>query len=121
MQKNVLGGDLQSCCNELATGFYRNGRCETDEHDSGMHTVCARVTQEFLEYSKAGGNDLTRSVPEIGFLGLKPGDCWCVCVQRWIEALEANKAPGIYLKSTHHSVLELLELEVLARYALDRN
>ena len=121
MQKNVLGGSLQSCCDKLATGFYRNGRCETDEYDISMHTVCAKVTQEFLEFSMTKGNDLTRSTPGMNFPGLKPGDRWCVCVQCWIEALEANKAPGIYLKSTYHSVLEVLELEVLAKYALDKN
>ena len=121
MQKNVLGGDLQSCCDQPAASFYRSGRCETDEHDIGMHTVCAKVTREFLEFSKTKGNDLTQPAPAMDFPGLKPGDRWCICVLRWIEALEENKAPGIYLKSTHHSVLELLELEVLAKYALDKN
>ncbi len=121
MQKNVLGGDLHSCCDELSTGFFRNGKCETDDRDIGMHTVCAKVTDEFLEYSKSKGNDLTTAFPAADFPGLKPGDRWCLCVQRWIEALEANKAPKIYLKSTHSSVLEYVELEVLAKYAIDKN
>ncbi len=121
MQKNVLGGDLQACCNELSTGFFRNGRCDTDESDIGMHTVCAKVTREFLDYSKTRGNDLTEPYPPADFPGLKPDDRWCLCVHRWIEALEAGLAPKIYLQSTHSSVLEHVELEVLARYALDRN
>lgn len=121
MQKNVLGGDLQSCCNELETGFYRNGRCETDDHDIGMHTVCAKITQEFLDYSKANGNDLSTAFPEAEFPGLKPGDRWCLCAQRWIEALEENVVPKIHLQSTHSSVLEYVELEVLVKYALDIN
>ncbi len=121
MQKNVLGGDLRSCCDELSTGFYRNGRCETDEQDIGMHTVCANVTKEFLEYSKSKGNDLITPFPDAEFPGLKPGDKWCLCVHRWIEALEDNKAPNIYLQATHSSVLEYIELEVLAKYALDSN
>ena len=82
MHKNELGGDLRSCSDELATGFYRNGRCETDEHDVGMHTVCAKVTREFLEFSKSQGNDLTNPYPEADFPGLKPGDRWCLCLQR---------------------------------------
>ena len=121
MQKNVLGGALQSCCDGLSTGFYRNGRCETDDNDIGMHTVCAQVTKDFLEYSKLKGNDLSVPFPDADFPGLKPGDKWCLCVTRWIEALEADKAPKIYLKSTHSSVLEHIELEVLAKYALDKN
>ena len=121
MQKNVLGGELQNCCDKLATGFYRNGRCEADEDDIGMHTVCAKVTQEFLEYTKSKGNDLTTTLSGTDFPGLKPGDRWCLCVQRWVEALEINKAPKIYLQSTHSSVLEYIELEVLAKYALDKN
>ena len=121
MQKNVLGGALQSCCDELSTGFFRNGSCETDDNDIGMHTVCAQVTREFLEYSKLQGNDLTTPFPAADFPGLKPGDKGCLCVSRWIEALEADKAPKIYLQSTHSSVLEYIELEVLAKYSLDRN
>lgn len=121
MQKNVLGGDIIVCCDELSTGFYRNGKCETDDSDIGMHTVCARVTQEFLDYSKSKGNDLMTPLAAVDFPGLKPGDRWCLCVQRWIEALEANVAPKIYLQSTHSSVLEYIDLEILAKYALDRN
>ena len=121
MQKNVLGGDLQSCCDELSCGFYRNGRCEADDQDIGMHTVCALLSKEFLEHSKIKGNDLMTPFLEADFPGLKPGDRWCLCVSRWVEALEANKAPKIYLQSTHSSVLEYIELEVLAKYALDKN
>ncbi len=92
-----------------------------DDHDIGMHTVCAKITQEFLDYSKANGNDLSTAFPEAEFPGLKPGDRWCLCAQRWIEALEENVAPKIHLQSTHSSVLEYVELEVLVKYALDIN
>ena len=86
-----------------------------------MHTVCAKFTQEFLEFSKAQGNDLTTPYLEADFPSLKPGDRWCLCLQRWIEALEVNKASKIYLHATHHSVLEIVELEVLTKYVVDKN
>lgn len=118
MDKNVLGTELESCCDELETGFFRNGKCETCENDHGMHTVCAEMTDEFLTFSKKSGNDLSTPREEYDFPGLKPGDRWCICLPRWIEALEAGVAPKILLRSTHHSVLEHVQLEVLEKYTI---
>lgn len=118
MTRNVLGTELESCCDELETGFFRNGKCETCENDHGMHTICAVMTKEFLDFSKKSGNDLSTPRKEFDFPGLKPGDRWCICLPRWIEALEAGIAPKILLRSTHHSVLELVPLEVLERHAI---
>jgi uncharacterized protein (DUF2237 family) len=99
------------------TGFYRNGRCDTGEEDLGSHTVCAEMTEDFLLFSKAAGNDLSTPRPQWGFPGLKPGDKWCVCVARWKEALEAGHAPPIVLESTHERALEVVTLEQLLEYA----
>ncbi len=118
MTKNVLGTELEDCCLELATGFFRDGRCETCEHDIGLHTVCAEMTDEFLTFSKEKGNDLTTPNPDFGFPGLKAGDRWCICLARWIEAHESGIAPKILLRSTHYSVTENVPLEILERYAL---
>ena len=109
-QKNVLGTDLKSCsCNPM-TGWYRDGTCRTDMNDIGIHTVCAVMTDQFLSYSKAQGNDL--STPQSGFPGLKEGDHWCLCAPRWGEAYEANCAPKIYLTKTHEKTLELVPLKI---------
>lgn len=116
--KNVLGTELESCSDELETGFFRNGKCETCESDDGMHTVCAEMSKEFLEFSKKAGNDLSTPREDFNFPGLKPGDRWCICLPRWIDALEAGIAPKILLRSTHHSVLELVPLEVLEKHAI---
>lgn len=118
MIKNVLNTELASCCETLNTGFFRNGRCETSAQDSGMHTVCALMTREFLDFTLDRGNDLCTPRPEFDFPGLRPGDKWCVCLPRWIEALEAGLAPPIILRATHHSVLEYVPLETLARHTL---
>lgn len=118
MIKNVLNTELASCCETLNTGFFRNGRCETSAQDSGMHTVCALMTREFLDFTLRRGNDLGTPRPEFDFPGLQPGDKWCVCLPRWIEALKAGLAPPIILRATHHSVLEYVPLETLARHAL---
>lgn len=118
MAKNILGTDLEDCCLELATGFFRDGSCDTCDEDLGMHTVCAEMTQDFLVFSKKQGNDLSTPREEYDFPGLKPGDRWCVCLPRWIEAYEAGAAPKILLRSTHSSVLEHVPIEVLERYAL---
>ena len=118
--KNVLGEPLAVCCTSPRTGFYRTGRCDTGPGDLGLHVVCARVTAEFLAFSRARGNDLTTPVPEADFPGLKPGNCWCLCAARWKEALEAGAAPPVVLAATHISALEFVSLEELAAHALDR-
>lgn len=116
---NVLGQPLETCSLDPLTGFYRDGCCSTGDDDFGRHTVCAVVTEAFLEYSKSRGNDLTTPRPEFGFPGLMPGDQWCLCADRWKEALEAGKAPRIRLRSTHAATLKHVSLETLKRYALD--
>jgi uncharacterized protein len=117
--KNVLGEALQPCCLRPPTGFYRTGYCETGADDIGMHTVCAQVTKEFLEFSKSRGNDLSVPAPLAGFPGLKPGDRWCLCATRWQEALDAGIAPRVVLTATHEATLEYVALEDLKRYAID--
>lgn len=119
MAKNVLGGDLKSCCTDPMTGYFRDGFCRTDATDTGRHIVCAKVTDEFLAYSKSQGNDLITPVPEYRFPGLKAGDRWCVCVLRWKEALDEGVAPPLYLGSTHVNVLKHVHLEDLMPHALD--
>lgn len=119
MQSNVLGGELQCCCNSPMTGFYRNGYCQTGPGDTGLHTVCIKATGEFLAFSSARGNDLVTPVPEWDFPGLKPGDRWCLCVTRWAEALDAGVAPPVFLGGTHISTLEFVNLEDLKLHALD--
>jgi uncharacterized protein len=117
--QNVLGTELQECSREPLTGFYRNGNCETGSDDVGVHTVCARVTAEFLEFSKEAGNDLSTPMPQYGFAGLQPGDCWCLCAARWVEALEAGVAPPIVLEATHAATLEFAALDDLRRFAVE--
>ena len=117
--KNVLGGDLQLCCSAPVTGFYRDGYCRTGLEDVGLHTVCASVTDEFLAFSEQAGNDLSTPRPEFDFPGLEAGDCWCLCVTRWKEALEAGVAPPVKLTSTHMSTLEFVSLEDLMSHALE--
>jgi uncharacterized protein (DUF2237 family) len=117
-QRNVLGGELQPCSFEPMTGFYRTGCCENHGDDPGMHTVCCRVTAEFLEFSKAAGNDLSTPMPQYGFGGLRPGDRWCVCAARWKEAFDAGAACDVVLESTHLSTLEYVDLADLQRHAV---
>jgi len=114
---NVLGQPLVPCSFDPLTGFFRDGCCKTDENDVGRHLLCAVVTSEFLQFSLEMGNDLITPIPEFHFSGLTPGDQWCLCVNRWIEALEANCAPAIKLESTHIKVLETISLEVLQHYS----
>ena len=109
-QLNVFGEPLPICCEDPMTGFTRSGSCETMDQDHGIHTVCAHMTEEFLAFSKAQGNDLSTPMPEYGFPGLKEGDDWCLCAPRWVEAYEANCAPKIYLTKTHEKTLELVPL-----------
>ncbi len=116
---NVLGEPLEPCSDSPRTGFTRSGSCETGPQDLGSHTVCARVTKEFLEYSREQGNDLITPVPEFDFPGLKPGDCWCLCAARWRQAFEAGCAPRVMLRSTHEKALEVCALADLKRHAAD--
>ena len=113
----MLGGELASCSTDPVTGFYRNGCCETGPHDTGMHTVCAVMTAEFLEFSKAAGNDLSTPRPEFAFPGLKPGDRWCLCAPRWKEALDAGMAPQLVLEACHEETLAIVPLGVLKDFA----
>ncbi|HTL48307.1 MAG TPA: DUF2237 domain-containing protein [Verrucomicrobiae bacterium] len=114
--KNVLGGELKPCCE--ATGFYRDGRCNTGPGDLGVHVVCAEMTREFLEFSRSRGNDLTTPSPEMEFPGLKPGDRWCLCASRWQEAYEAGAAPPVDLEATHILALEHVDFSALKKHAL---
>ncbi len=116
---NVLGTPLVVCGTDPVTGFYRDGCCHTDKRDAGTHTVCAEVTREFLEYSRSRGNDLMTPRPEFGFVGLKPGDRWCLCANRWFEAWQAGKAPGVVLEATHQRTLQKVPFEALKGCAVD--
>ena len=120
-QLNVFGEPLIACSRDPETGFFRDGHCHTCPEDLGCHAVCAQVTEEFLEYSKAAGNDLSTPVPEFGFPGLAPGDCWCVCAPRWKEAWQAGKAPPLILKATHQAALEFVSRSVLEEFGIDEN
>ena len=117
--QNVLGGTLRACSNEPTTGFYRTGCCETGPRDTGRHVVCAEMTEAFLRFTKAQGNDLSTPRPEWNFPGLEPGDRWCVCAARWQEALEAGVAPPVILAATHEQALQTLDLADLKAHAVD--
>jgi uncharacterized protein (DUF2237 family) len=116
--KNVLGGELKLCCSSPMTGFYRDGFCRTGADDTGRHTVCILATEEFLEFSKSAGNDLSTPRPEYAFPGLKSGDKWCLVAMRWQQALEADMAPQVDLEATHESALEFIKLEDLQLYSV---
>ena len=116
---NVFGERLASCSVDPVTGFYRDGCCSISDEDRGRHVVCAEVTAAFLEFSKRAGNDLSTPHPEFGFPGLKPGDRWCLCADRWQQALEAGAAPRVVLGATHRLALEHVDLADLKRHALD--
>jgi len=117
--KNVLGSQLLACSYDPVTGYFRDGCCHTDSSDFGNHTVCTRVTEEFLAFSLQQGNDLASAVPEHRFPGLKPGDRWCVCAARWQEALEEGVAPPVVLEATHERALRVVPLQILMEYAWD--
>ncbi len=117
MARNVLGGELQTCGTDPMTGFYRTGCCDTGADDSGVHTVCTQVTAEFLAFSVDRGNDLSTPRPEYGFAGLQPGDRWCLCADRWAEALAAGVAPPVVLDATHARTLDWVDLVDLHRHA----
>lgn len=121
---NVLGTSLTPCCTNvrdtgIGTGFYRNGFCSTGEQDLGRHTVCVEVTDDFLEFSKSVGNDLSTPAPQFMFPGLKGGDVWCLCAQRWAQAYNAGKAPKLFLQATHEKTLDHVPFEVLRMFAID--
>ena len=118
---NVYDEPLASCSNDPLTGFLRDGKCNTCEEDAGSHTVCIQVTAEFLEFSKACGNDLSTPAPEFGFPGLKPGDNWCLCAARWLEAHEQDAAPKLHLTRTHKRALDIVPLALMKPYAVDLN
>ena len=120
-QKNVLDSELQDCGISPMTGFYRDGCCNTGPGDVGTHTVCAIMTDEFLEYSKSKGNDLITPRPEFNFPGLKAGDAWCLCALRWEEARQAGCAPRVKLTSTNIKTLEMVEFEDLKAHQIDLN
>jgi len=121
MTKNVFGNPIASCCTDPMTGFYRDGKCVTGPEDHGTHIVCAQMTEEFLVYTKRKGNDLSTPLPAYNFPGLKAGDCWCLCISRWLQAVEAGVAPPINLSATHEKALEYATIELLELYSLERS
>lgn len=118
--RNVLGGPLQPCGLDPVTGFFRDGHCHTCEQDHGSHTVCAVMTAGFLAFSKSCGNDLTTPAPQFHFPGLTPGDRWCLCAGRWLEAAEAGMAPNVVLEATNAAALDIVPLELLQGHAVPR-
>ncbi|MFZ4506329.1 MAG: DUF2237 family protein [Fimbriimonas sp.] len=119
MAKNVLGTELRSCSMSPLTGFYRNGCCDTGAEDRGVHTVCVVATADFLAFSRSVGNDLSTPVPHYNFPGLRPGDQWCLCAERWQEAFEAGFAPPVILEATHEFTLEFVRLSDLQACSSD--
>jgi uncharacterized protein len=117
--RNVLGGELESCSDDPLTGFYRDGCCHTGPEDRGSHTICAVVTLEFLEHQRSSGNDLSTPVPQYGFPGLVPGDRWCVTAANWLRAHHEDSAAYVVLASTHQRALEIVPLAVLEQHAVD--
>jgi uncharacterized protein (DUF2237 family) len=119
VERNVLGGPLETCSTDPLTGFYRDGCCRTGPGDFGSHTICAVVSAEFLDHQQSIGNDLLTPVPEFRFPGLKPGDRWCVTINNWLLAHEAGVAAFVVLAATHESALQVVSLDVLRQYAVD--
>lgn len=118
---NILGGRLEPCCLNPLTGYFRNGNCDTDQSDYGNHSVCCVVTQAFLLYSKQQGNDLTTPRPEFNFKGLRPGDKWCLCAARWLEAYNGGFAPFVVLEATHQRALAVIPKELLVEFQLQKD
>jgi len=116
---NVFGKELEMCCEDPETGFFRNGMCDTCREDQGVHTVCILATEDFLKFSKSVGNDLSTPHPEFEFPGIKPGDRWCLCALRWQEAYEQGKAPPVFLESTHENTLKLVDFNLLQKFAVN--
>ena len=119
MERNVLGGELETCGTDPLTGFYRDARCRTGPDDIGSHTICAVVSGEFLEYQRSIGNDLTSPAPEHDFPGLQPGDRWCVTTHAWLRAHEEGVAAFVVLAATHERALDFVPRDVLEQYAVD--
>ena len=117
MERNVFGEPLEICCTKPMTGYFRDGSCRTDNEDTGTHTVCAVMTEDFLMFSASMGNDLITPIPYYQFPGLKEGDYWCLCVNRWIEAEKAGKAPKLILEATHEKTLKYTKLDLLVKHA----
>lgn len=117
MERNVFGEPLEICCTKPMTGYFRDGSCRTDNEDTGTHTVCAVMTEDFLMFSASMGNDLITPIPYYQFPGLKEGDKWCLCVNRWIEAEKAGKAPKLILEATHEKTLKYTKLDLLVKHA----
>jgi uncharacterized protein (DUF2237 family) len=120
-QKNPFGEPVATCSENPMTGFFRDGCCNTSDQDRGSHTVCAVMTDEFLQFSKSRGNDLSTPRPEFGFEGLNAGDRWCLCAARWLEAADAGCAPHVVLRSCNEAALDIVDLERLRRHAIDLN
>ena len=118
-QKNVFGEQLEECSNNPLTGWFRDGCCNTDSSDIGLHTVCLKVNQKFLGWCKKEGNDLITPHTEFGFPGLKDGDCWCVCASYYAKSIEVGIACPIFLKRTNEKTLKLIPIEKLKKYAID--
>ena len=118
---NVFGEPLELCGEDPVTGFFRDGKCNTCSEDRGSHTVCVEVTRAFLEFSRFRGNDLSTPMPQYNFPGLRPGDSWCLCAGRWLEAAENNMAPKVHLKRTHIRALDIVPFELLKQHAVDLN
>ena len=118
-QLNIFNDPLEACSFDPVTGFFRSGCCETSEQDTGSHTVCAIMTEEFLKFSKSKGNDLSTPVPAFDFPGLNSGDRWCLCAARWLEAYEAGSAPSIIARATHRRALEIIPMEAMKEFSLD--
>ena len=118
---NVLGQTIDECSCDPMTGWFRDGTCATDDSDYGHHVICCELTADFLAFSKEVGNDLSTPRPEFGFEGLKPGNHWCLCAQRWKQAYQAGKAPKVRLAATHQSALEVVTMEELKECSLDLN
>ena len=117
---NIFGDKIEACCHDPVTGYFRDGFCNTDEHDFGSHVVCAEITEDFLTFSKAMGNDLSTPRPEFNFPGLKGGDRWCLCALRWKEAYDAGVAPRVYLESCHLNALSYVTKEQLEEFAVNK-
>ena len=118
-QKNIFGEKLEDCSHQPLTGWYRDGCCNTDVEDNGLHTVCVKVSMRFLEFLKEKGNDLITPTPDFGFPGLKDNDSWCVCAASYAQAIEAGLTCQIYLRKTNEKTLELIPLKILKKYAID--
>ena len=118
-QFNVFEEEIEECCSNPITGFFRDGFCHTDNLDQGLHVVCAFITDDFLTFSKSRGNDLSTPREEFNFPGLKEGDHWCVCAERWKEAYENGKAPKIFLRRTNKKTLSIIDLAILKKFSID--